>query len=298
MNNSRGHLRGALALLRLQLLPSALADIFAGAALAGGLSAGNGFGLCLTLLGSACLYLGGMVMNDVADATRDRELAAARPIPSGLITRTWATILATLLLLTAVLLLARERFHVLPICMVLGILLYDFVGNRHPWLGAPLLGSLRAANLLLGYLMIAQSGSATEVLSLDGPLFVCALAYAIYIAAAVLHGSLEDEDRPSLWKSRLYLLTAAICPVLPALWLAKTSLVLLGAMPTAWLVARALARKGCSRTDVAARTGILLRGISRFSLCLCLGTGRILESGIVLALAYVLPLVLRKKRWS
>ena len=142
MNSRRGHLGAALALLRLQLLPSALADIFAGAALAGGLSARHGIALTLflTLLGSACLYLGGMVMNDVADATRDRDLSPSRPIPKGQITRAMATLLALALLLAAVLLLPMNRFHALPTAMVIGILLYDFVGNRHPCLGAPLCG--------------------------------------------------------------------------------------------------------------------------------------------------------------
>lgn len=293
MNSRRGHLGAALALLRLQLLPSALADIFAGAALAGGLSARHGIALTLflTLLGSACLYLGGMVMNDVADATRDRDLSPSRPIPSGQITRAMATLLALALLLAAVLLLPMNRFHALPTAMVIGILLYDFVGNRHPCLGAPLLGSLRAANLLIGYLMFAQTSSAE-------PLVACGLAYAIYIAATVLHGSLEDEEHAAAWKSRLCATTAALCPVLLALWLPHPGPVLLAAVPTAWLVARTYPKKICSSPQIAARTGILLRGISRFSLCLCVGTGRFLESSIVFVLAYVLPLLLKKKRWT
>ncbi len=43
--------------------------------------------VALLLVGLSLLYAGGMVLNDVVDASRDRDLAPGRPIPSGRVTR-------------------------------------------------------------------------------------------------------------------------------------------------------------------------------------------------------------------
>ena len=58
--------------------------------------------LLWTALASACLYSGGMALNDVADASRDAFERPERPIPSGRISRSTATLIASSLLVLGV----------------------------------------------------------------------------------------------------------------------------------------------------------------------------------------------------
>ena len=50
------------------------------------------------ILGVSLMYAGGMVLNDVVDAERDRKLATHRPIPSGRVTRGRAGLVSLLML--------------------------------------------------------------------------------------------------------------------------------------------------------------------------------------------------------
>ena len=73
-----------LQLLRLRLLPSAVNDVLAGAALGAGLLSASLGDVLRTCCTSACLYTAGMVLNDVADvdetARPKLELQEAFPI--------------------------------------------------------------------------------------------------------------------------------------------------------------------------------------------------------------------------
>src|SRR6187402_2854277 len=72
--------RAYLTLLRPANVVTALADVLAGAAVAGAPWSPS----MPWLLGStACLYAGGVVMNDVADRAIDAVERPERPIPSG-----------------------------------------------------------------------------------------------------------------------------------------------------------------------------------------------------------------------
>ena len=71
--------RGYLELVRPANVATALADVLAGYAVAG---LGNP-GLGWLLLSTACLYAGGVVLNDVFDRDLDRIERPERPIPSG-----------------------------------------------------------------------------------------------------------------------------------------------------------------------------------------------------------------------
>jgi 4-hydroxybenzoate polyprenyltransferase len=71
-------------LLRLSALPTAMSNILAGFLFTAGVWSPSW--LLLATLGiSACLYLSGMVLNDVFDVDEDRELRPQRPIPAGLV---------------------------------------------------------------------------------------------------------------------------------------------------------------------------------------------------------------------
>ena len=72
--------RGYLELVRPANVATALADVLAGYAVAG---LGNPRALGWLLLSTACLYAGGVVLNDVFDRDIDRAERPERPIPSG-----------------------------------------------------------------------------------------------------------------------------------------------------------------------------------------------------------------------
>ena len=72
--------RGYLELTRPANVATALADVLAGYAVAG---LGNHTALAWLLLATACLYAGGVVLNDVFDREIDRTERPERPIPSG-----------------------------------------------------------------------------------------------------------------------------------------------------------------------------------------------------------------------
>src|SRR5437870_875462 len=75
--------RTLLILGRVSNLPTVWSNCLAGWLLGGG---GTGWILVVIWLGSTCLYLGGMFLNDSFDVEFDREYRRERPIPSQQIT--------------------------------------------------------------------------------------------------------------------------------------------------------------------------------------------------------------------
>src|SRR5215218_3456136 len=86
---------------------TAVADILAGIAIAGNAAHANLFqqntaAVLLLVFSTIGLYGGGVVFNDVFDADLDAVERPERPIPSGLISRKAATLLALLLLIIGI----------------------------------------------------------------------------------------------------------------------------------------------------------------------------------------------------
>jgi 4-hydroxybenzoate polyprenyltransferase len=145
--------RGYLELLRPPNVVTAVADVLAGYAIAG---LGNPEALPWLLLATACLYGGGVVLNDVFDRAVDRVERPERPIPSGRVPVAHAALLGGVLL-TAGVLAARQATHEAGIiaAIIAGfILLYDGWGKRHALLGPVNMGICRALNLSLGILAV------------------------------------------------------------------------------------------------------------------------------------------------
>lgn len=108
--------------------------------------------LCLATIG---LYGGGVVFNDVFDATLDSTERPERPIPSGIITKTQAIILGSYLLLVGILAafsVGRLNGYAgwLAVAIAASALLYDKWGKHHATLGPVNMGLCRGLNLLLG----------------------------------------------------------------------------------------------------------------------------------------------------
>lgn len=205
-------LRGFLRLMRPANVVTAISDVLAGAAIAGGLVSvvipGIPFGsplgqvllhgaspllpLFLLALATACLYAGGVVLNDYFDAALDAVERPERPIPSGLIGRRKAAALGYGLLFAGILTAAladffkhlayREPFTLysasLAAMIAIASVVYDKWGKHHRLLGPLNMGTCRGLNLLLGISIF--SGYA---LYLYWPLM---LVPVIYIAAITM----------------------------------------------------------------------------------------------------------------
>ena len=147
---------GYLRLTRPANVVTAVADILAGVAIAQYFSKGISdvslqpvLWLCLA---TACLYGGGVVLNDVFDADLDAVERPERPIPSGLITKNAAATFGALLLLFGIVAagMVHETFLSISVLLALAIavasVLYDGWGKHHPFLGPLNMGLCRGLN--------------------------------------------------------------------------------------------------------------------------------------------------------
>ena len=136
---------------------TAVADVLAGIAISGflGSEVANYLDhllpvlcLCLATFG---LYGGGVVFNDVMDASLDKIERPERPIPSGVISPTQAIVLGSYLLLVGI--LAAFTVGRITGFLALGIaftaLVYDKWGKHLAW-GPVNMGLCRGLNLLMG----------------------------------------------------------------------------------------------------------------------------------------------------
>lgn len=154
--------RAYLDLVRLPNLFTAAADPIAGA-LCAGASAIEWHRLATLGFSGACLYAGGVVLNDVADATRDAVERPDRPIPSGVVSKTVATGIGAACLALGIGIAASTGRAAggVALLLVLCLLSYNFVTKRS-LLGPANMGMCRALNLTLGAIA-AESWSASDL---------------------------------------------------------------------------------------------------------------------------------------
>ncbi|HXD89250.1 MAG TPA: UbiA family prenyltransferase [Urbifossiella sp.] len=105
--------------------------------------------MALLALASGCLYLAGMVWNDIFDREEDRRDRPFRPLPSGRVTLRTAAFLGTGLTFAGVALAFLANAAVLGICLACAVLLYDAWLKRTP-LGPIAMAACRFLNVLLG----------------------------------------------------------------------------------------------------------------------------------------------------
>lgn len=211
-------------LLRLSLAPSALADIAAGVVLGAGLWPAGPRPFVL-MIASACVYHGGMALNDWADREADARARRPRPIASGAIAARTALALAIVLLAAGPLL----AVWVAPRCgLVLGAValcasFYDLAG-RGPWRGPLLLALCRAGNLGAGLAL------ASTILPFRTLLLAAPLAYGSYVFLVSRLARLEDAD-PAAGELRPALAVAAMALMLLGIGVVAVLLGLLAPAP-------------------------------------------------------------------
>ena len=146
-------------LLRLPNLPTAAADIIAGAAICGFLGEASELWVTVQLipvvklvLASICLYAGGVVLNDFFDASLDAVERPERPIPSGKASREGAALLGFSLLGFGLLFAFWHGWWSGTIAVFLGVsfVLYEAVAKKFEGLGPMAMGVCRGLNLWLG----------------------------------------------------------------------------------------------------------------------------------------------------
>jgi 4-hydroxybenzoate polyprenyltransferase len=149
-------MRPYLELMRPPNVATALGDVLAGYAIA---RLGNHAALPWLLLSTACLYAGGVVLNDVFDRDVDSVERPERPIPSGRVSAQSAAILGGALLASGIVaaVLATGTAGVVALVTAAAVLLYDAWGKRHAIAGPINMGVCRGLNLMLGAAAVPQA---------------------------------------------------------------------------------------------------------------------------------------------
>lgn len=159
-------LRASLELMRPANIVTAFADILAGASAAAGtimvfdeigfLTQPSLYWLLISTFG---LYGGGIVFNDVFDADLDKKERPERAIPSGRVSKLYASILGILLFCIGIIsaFWVNAAAGLLATGITLGALVYDSFAKHHIAFGPLVMGSCRGGNLLLGAALIPAS---------------------------------------------------------------------------------------------------------------------------------------------
>jgi 4-hydroxybenzoate polyprenyltransferase len=187
MNKTRAYLQ----LVRFPAVFTAMADIFVGFLLThSSLDEKNTFPFAMLMVASGCLYMAGMVFNDVFDRKIDAEERPERPIPSGRVSVMSAVRLGILLIVCG--LGAADALGVpsllVAIMIVVGILSYD--GFLKKTSAAPLvMGGCRFLNVLLG---ASAVGRFSDVWA--APQICVAAGLGIYITGVTWFGRTEAKQ--------------------------------------------------------------------------------------------------------
>jgi 4-hydroxybenzoate polyprenyltransferase len=190
-------LAALLRLLRPALVPTAIADVIAGYAFAGG---GAFFRMLAACAASACFYMGGMVLNDLADRERDAYLNPDRPLVQhpGFASQAWGMVLVLFLAGLGLSLLANVALVGATVAAL--AIIYDLAAKKQFPADALVMGATRGANLAMG---VAIAGTAWGT---DTWTFL--LSYAAYIAGVT--GASRTEDFKSDASRRKGLALAAL----------------------------------------------------------------------------------------
>jgi 4-hydroxybenzoate polyprenyltransferase len=145
-----------LRMMRPANVVTSVADVLAGAAIAGVFSAAifqdHSQAIITLCFSTACLYGGGIVFNDVFDADLDKIERPERAIPSGRVSLLQASVFGSILLLAGVISagLVSSVSASLAVGISLFALLYNKISKHHPFWGPLNMGLCRGLNLLLG----------------------------------------------------------------------------------------------------------------------------------------------------
>ena len=154
------------------------------------------------LLASCCLYLSGMVFNDIFDRQQDAVERPGRPIPSERVSVKSATILGSALILMGVSSAASVSFasFEVAILLVMAILGYDAVLKRTAF-GPITMGSCRFLNVMLGASVQPDLFPSLFSLLCSQPQLAAATGLGVYIMGVTLFARTEARTSDP-WRLR------------------------------------------------------------------------------------------------
>jgi 4-hydroxybenzoate polyprenyltransferase len=258
---------------------------------------GEAVAACAVAAGGAVVYSGGVVLNDVADAERDRTLHPSRPIPSGDVAKTTAARFGLALLVGGAglsMAFGGPWAGAATAAAALFAWLYDFSAKRFRVFGAATLAAARAANALAGALV----GAAALDASTDAPAVLYPSAVFAYTALLTWTSTFEERrpGRATLGACASALFVAAALPwsVFVAEWRAAPAIAYAVLLVTLTSAARDAAEDGGPGVGLLVRAGVF--GFLLVDAAWLFGAGRY-GGGFGLVLGYVaLRLVLARAR--
>ena len=143
--------RAYLQLMRFPAVFTAMADILLGFLLNHQSFQEAPIDLIFLLMASSCLYLAGMVFNDVFDREVDARERPNRPIPSGRVPLNFAVAIGGVLVIAGIAAAANVGTHSLIVALLLCALIFLYDGwAKKTVLGPVVMGGCRFLNIILG----------------------------------------------------------------------------------------------------------------------------------------------------
>ena len=225
-------LRSYLQLARAPNVFTAVTNVFTGCAATAWPPAGP-FDVGLLALGSACLYTGGVVLNDCCDIETDRRERPHRPLPSGAVSPRVALGMAIGLLAAGIALALVVNVAAALTASAIAVLIatYDTHFKSVPALGPLNMAACRFGNVLLG--ACAAPPGCVRALP-----FAAAMAAWVAIISVVSRREAEQPQRQAIVKAMVLAI-----PLIDGLFVGALTTPALGlavaafALP-AWLIAR------------------------------------------------------------
>ena len=183
-------MRPWLELLRISNLPTVWSNVLAGgvianSALVGGRSLGfPAATMIVVLISGSCLYLAGMVLNDVFDLKIDRQERPSRPIPSGRVSRRSAAMLGTILLVVGASLPWTISIETGITALVLAglVVLYERSHATTPWSVLVMAACRAGLYVMAGFAVVASAVADGAANNLGGGTARNAVGFSVLIA--------------------------------------------------------------------------------------------------------------------
>jgi 4-hydroxybenzoate polyprenyltransferase len=241
-----------------------------------------------------CLYLFGLILNDIVDIETDRQERPERPLPAGDITVPQARLAAIAMALSGLnlaLVAGRPALYAAATLAAL-IFLYNAALKRIPVAGVVTMGLCRGVSLLLGAVAAGLPESPAEA----APAVAAAAGITAYVTAFSTLAKREMEaDKPQ--GPVRWFPFAALLLTLPAVWIIAATLHRQPSQPSilptvyvflmvmtlmrAWLLGGLMYRL----QPVPATIGGHIRNLLMAQACFCAATG---QTGLLPALLFVL----------
>lgn len=247
-------------LVRLPNLFTAMADPLAGA-LAVGAGWHDTANILIVLLASACLYGGGIALNDWHDYKRDLAERPTRPLPSGRIRRWHGLVLAVALLIggTTLASIPYPATGAVGMLLVATILLYDVLMKDMP-IAPAFMGLCRALNLLLGMSLVNDR---MITVSMQTYLIFALGIYVVGITVTAQREANPKQDRLMLFGAGTVLLGVLMLAALRLLFPAQVAypsgsvLVVLLLAGVTYRLSQAVLTPTPPRVQLAIKTAVL-----------------------------------------